>query len=304
MRHFIRHRGDAPAPPPLRFDHRGDACFLRIESASEETYEADAHLRLHRHRAGHRHDVYHILLYTAGRNRMRLDDDLHAIRRGTLVCTAPGQRHEFRPRDPGEVAYRQVTFTAWCGHAPLRMSVSELIASVGGVGVTDLNGPTQLSRSGYSRVNAALSSLLEAGGQWDHLRPMRLAVALLDVFTAVADAASATRTPGALDPLDAARQRIEARLAEAVSVGELARLAGCSEGHFHRRFKARFGESPVAYQLRLRCEAAKNLLRSTDDTLADIAHRLGFGDPYHFSRAFKRGVGMPPGRYRSEETRP
>jgi AraC-like DNA-binding protein/mannose-6-phosphate isomerase-like protein (cupin superfamily) len=302
MRHFIRHRGDSPAPPPLRFDHRGSACFLRIENASEETYEADAYRRLRRHRAGHRHDVYHILLCTAGRNRMRLGDELHAVRRGTLVCTAPGQHHEFRPRDPGEVAYRQVTFTAWRGDEPLRLDVSELIQSVGGVAVTKLNAPTPLHRSAASRVNAGLCRLLKAGGQWDHLRPLRLAVSLLDVFAAIADAASATQTPQLLDPLDAARHRIESRLAEAVSVGELARLANCSEGHFHRRFKARFGESPVAYQLRLRCEAAKNLLRSTDDTLAEVAHRLGFGDPYHFSRAFKRGVGMPPGRYRREAT--
>ena len=44
-------------------------------------------------------------------------------------------------------------------------------------------------------------------------------------------------------------------------------------------------------------EAAR-LLRFTDATVGEVAHRAGFADPLYFSRAFKRHAGEPPVAYR------
>ena len=44
-------------------------------------------------------------------------------------------------------------------------------------------------------------------------------------------------------------------------------------------------------------EAAR-LLRFTDLTVGEVAHRAGFTDPLYFSRAFKRHAGEPPMAYR------
>ena len=48
---------------------------------------------------------------------------------------------------------------------------------------------------------------------------------------------------------------------------------------------------------RVMLEAAR-LLRFTDLTAGEIAHRAGFADPLYFSRAFKRHTGEPPMEYR------
>jgi len=45
-------------------------------------------------------------------------------------------------------------------------------------------------------------------------------------------------------------------------------------------------------------EAAR-LLRFTDLTIGEVAHRAGFADPLYFSRAFKRHAGEPPMAYRA-----
>ena len=42
------------------------------------------------------------------------------------------------------------------------------------------------------------------------------------------------------------------------------------------------------------------LLDITEDTVAEIAARLGHDDPYYFSRLFKRVMGVSPQRYRQE----
>jgi AraC-like DNA-binding protein len=55
--------------------------------------------------------------------------------------------------------------------------------------------------------------------------------------------------------------------------------------------------SPHAYQLDLRINAARRLLRH-GQALTAIAHELGFADQAHFQRAFKERVAMTPGAYR------
>ena len=83
-----------------------------------------------------------------------------------------------------------------------------------------------------------------------------------------------------------------------LEVKSLARLAGISQSQFERRFNRIFGATPYEYLLRVRITAARTLLESTDRTIADIACETGFYDHSHFTRTFKRVVGISPGRYR------
>jgi AraC-like DNA-binding protein len=78
----------------------------------------------------------------------------------------------------------------------------------------------------------------------------------------------------------------------------LAKLAGVSQSQFERRFHRIFGATPYEYLLRVRITAARTLLETTDRTIADIACETGFYDHSHFTRTFKRVVGVSPGHYR------
>lgn len=51
-------------------------------------------------------------------------------------------------------------------------------------------------------------------------------------------------------------------------------------------------------------EAARRMLENTDDSIDEIAERLGYMNPGHFRRMFKNYFGLPPSRYRGkrEET--
>jgi len=93
------------------------------------------------------------------------------------------------------------------------------------------------------------------------------------------------------------RDYIECNLGEAISLEDLARVAGISRFHFARQFRAWTGESPMGYLLRTRVERAKTLLRDSRARVADISAELGFADQSHFTRRFRRLVGMPPSAY-------
>lgn len=90
------------------------------------------------------------------------------------------------------------------------------------------------------------------------------------------------------------RAYIEDNVGEPISLEDLARVAGISRFHFARQFRLRTGESPMGYLLRSRIERAKPMLRATNTKVSEIAATLGFADQSHFTRTFKRLVGMSP----------
>jgi transcriptional regulator GlxA family with amidase domain len=99
-------------------------------------------------------------------------------------------------------------------------------------------------------------------------------------------------------PIRDVQEAIEAHPGASHSVAELARRAAMSPRHFTRVFTADVGESPGAYVERIRTDAARRQLEETDDPVAVIAARCGFGSAETLRRTFVRRVGLPPDRYR------
>jgi AraC family transcriptional regulator len=99
--------------------------------------------------------------------------------------------------------------------------------------------------------------------------------------------------------LDAAIDYIEAHLNSEITLDDLAAVVHFSPYHFARLFKASTGLPPHQYVLARRIELAKQLLRDDDElSLAQVAARVGFWDQGHFTRHFKRLVGVTPRRFR------
>jgi AraC family transcriptional regulator len=91
---------------------------------------------------------------------------------------------------------------------------------------------------------------------------------------------------------------IHEHLDAALTLDHLARVAHLSPYHFARRFKKSTGLPPHQYVIARRVERAKELLRDDGDLpLAEVAAAVGFWDQGHFTRHFKRLVGVTPGRF-------
>ena len=84
----------------------------------------------------------------------------------------------------------------------------------------------------------------------------------------------------------------------AIRVADLAERVGLSPFAFARGFKRATGLTPYQFSLRLRIERAKTLLNAGGEDSARIAVAMGFHDESHFSRTFKRLVGLSPARWR------
>ncbi len=93
---------------------------------------------------------------------------------------------------------------------------------------------------------------------------------------------------------------IDARLAQALTVGEMAAFCALSEHHFAHAFRASFGCAPHEWIVARRIERAAALLRARHaPSLDEVARATGHASASHLVRRFKAVHGMTPGQYRA-----
>ena len=105
-------------------------------------------------------------------------------------------------------------------------------------------------------------------------------------------------TPAYADALALTVQQMETRQNEKVSLQELAETAHLSPFYLNRVFRRVAGVPPHTYLLQTRIKNSFTLLLETG-SIATTAQNLGFSDQSHFSRLFKREVGITPGQFLS-----
>jgi AraC-like DNA-binding protein len=96
-----------------------------------------------------------------------------------------------------------------------------------------------------------------------------------------------------------AKDLVDARYPDPLTVADLARAAGLSPAHFSREFRRTFGETPHQYLLTRRLERAAALLRNTDRTVTEICFTVGLVSVGSFVTSFRRVYGVAPLAYRA-----
>jgi AraC family transcriptional regulator len=93
---------------------------------------------------------------------------------------------------------------------------------------------------------------------------------------------------------------VAAKIHEDLSLAALAEIAGMNLYYFSRLFKQSTGVSPHRYVLEQRISRAQQFLRSSDMTIFEVSVRTGFVDQGHFTKVFRRFVGVSPTEYRTK----
>ena len=87
-------------------------------------------------------------------------------------------------------------------------------------------------------------------------------------------------------------------ICEKLSVADICGILHYNKSYIFRQFKRTTGSSLMAYFIRMKVQKAKEMLRETDRSVADISDTLAFDDPNYFSKTFKRVTGYTPSTYR------
>ena len=235
----------------------------------------------------HVHDEYVIGTMTEGAERLSIRGEDRVARQGDLILIEPGEPHSNRSAGTGRFGYVVM-------YVPVPLMAQ---------GMRDLGGsevaPLPSFRDPIARISGLAGLLLGAhrllSRPSDRLEQESAFLLFLSKLRA-SSAGREVRLSGEQQKIKRAREYLEERYTESVSLHELADVAGLSPFHFLRSFKEQVGLPPAAYQIHRRIAAAKNLLRGRC-TIAEAATELGFVDQSHLSRHFQRIVGTTPGNY-------
>jgi len=269
---------------------RGEYYFLDLEPASRATLAVVCGGREvcgARYRIDRRDFPYHsIELVVSGRGSLTLDGTRHRLQPGTLFRYAPGIAHAMSVEPGSRMVKYFVDFT---GRVAARLMRTGPWADA---------LPLQLAEPTRAQ---AIYEELQRVGQRHTPRARRMAALLLQqlVLLAADEAVPATR----LDSRSWAayrrcREEMEAHVGSASSLADVAAACGLSTAHVCRLFRKYGDRSPHQALLRLKMSRAASLLLERGLLVRQVAEQVGFDDPYHFSKAFKRVHGASPEAFR------
>lgn len=226
---------------------------------------------------------YFVLEYVlAGKGTVRLGKRTEPLRPGVVFACAPTTDCEIRtdPREPlvkyflGLAGDGVALRLRRCGVAP--GTVRQLAA--------------------HAEVTSVLEDLVREGQRSGALA-RRICATLFDLLLLKIEDTS-TLAPHASEPAREAFLRCKALIdAEAERINtleEIAAATGVEASSVCRWFRRYQGTSPYQYLLRRKMNLAAEHLIERGGLVKEAAQRVGFADPYHFSRAFKSVHGVAP----------
>jgi AraC-like DNA-binding protein len=99
--------------------------------------------------------------------------------------------------------------------------------------------------------------------------------------------------------VQAAKSFLQENLVQEISISELAERLGCSRGHLHAAFRREMGMSPNDYLQRLRIKRCCDKLRTSTDSITEVAFGNGFDSAQYFARVFRKYLGFSPTEFRA-----
>ncbi|HTQ31833.1 MAG TPA: AraC family transcriptional regulator [Opitutaceae bacterium] len=232
-----------------------------------------------------RHFPFYVLEYViAGRGWVELDDKRHDLEPGAVFAYAPTTHVEMQTdaRDP--LVKYFVSFAGRGAATRLRqcgLPAGEVRTPAAHAGLTSLfeDIVREGARTGAlaRRIGTALFELL-----------------LLKIADAAALAAESGRGEPARDAFLRCKALIDAQVGRLRTLEEIAEAAGVEASSVCRWFRRFQGTSPYQYLLRRKMNLAAEFLVENGGLVKAAAERVGFADPYHFSRVFKAVHGVAP----------
>lgn len=161
-----------------------------------------------------------------------------------------------------------------------------------------LHPGTALASQSPSRILDLFDELIRTGCRGGALSSRLTALMLELIILVVAE--TAVRCPPAGTAFHSymrCRRHIEEHWDRILTLEQLSDECGLAPAYVCRLFRRFDHQTPYQYLLREKMSHAAHRLRESGSSVKQVADDLGFADPFHFSRVFRKVMGIPPGRY-------
>ncbi|WP_110589460.1 AraC family transcriptional regulator [Microbacterium suaedae] len=226
-----------------------------------------------------------VIICASGTGWLEVDEGRQRVGRGAAIVLPNSVPHAYG-------ADEDDPWTIWWCHVR-GSDVQELVDAAG-----IREGRRVISLRALDRATALLDEIavsLEAG-----TTPARLIATAGLAWHLFTQLAVDRALPHEGTPLERALHYLEERVDGHVQVSELAALVGVSPSHLAALFRDATGGGVLAHHNSLKMARARQLLDTTDMSIAEIGRRVGRPDQFYFSRQFRRVHGMSPRAYRQQ----
>jgi AraC-like DNA-binding protein len=226
---------------------------------------------------------FHAIEFVAeGEGELWIDGQWFLLKPGSVFTYSPGIPHRIRSRGKRILIKFFVDFAG--------TQVESLLKASGLI----TGCPHQLVRTRW--IHDIFDQLLESGAHTRRFarRQCALLVRLL-LSRLEVDAHPLDETvSAAFETYCRCRHHIEDYFKTTASIHDVANACDVDPAYLSRLFHRFSQEGPYQFLTRLKMDCAADLFTRTNKTVTDVAKSLGFADPYHFSRVFKRIHGIAP----------
>ena len=230
------------------------------------------------------------------------EHQLSVCQRGPATAHYRGARHAltdraFQAYRAGEVLSAGPAKGGVWSYRTLRLNPNLLHTLAEGAGHTpDFSVPVIRDATLSTKLNQHLEGVFTSVESGKGTLEAELVTLLRLLSRHRADAETKRVTVRVRRAVETAKAHLTDNFHDAVPLDALAELTGVSKFHLNKMFKQVVGIPPHVFQTSLRVGEAKRRLREAAP-LAHVAVDLGFADQAHFTRTFKRYVGVTPGQY-------
>jgi len=240
------------------------------------------HGRHHSHPAG----LHELHYFISGEGSFRDRGSVYTIEPGSLYLTPPEAPHQIAATN----ARKPITYYALLLDAEGDGETRGLLETLAGRRGSFAIGPSQ---------RFFFADLLEKGASGRSELVMAAHHGLLAFLYGLAAGQVSARGTADNAHVEKALAIMQGAIERSLDLGLLCARIELSREHFVRLFTERMGMPPMRYYSRLKIEAARAMLSSTNLRVQEIAYKLGYENQFGFARAFRRVSGMSPSQYRA-----
>ena len=223
---------------------------------------------------------YQLVVVYEGEAQIAVDGQEHVLPAQHVALMQPHRQEHYR------FAAHGYTHHSWCAVHPDLVPAHPRLSQLDEMPfclllTAHMHGLIELGLSVPASSLSSATGLLE-----------QLGLAALHQFVFEAD--SATHQISLPEAVRRAQQVIDARLAEVLTVGDVAHEVNVTPQHLIKLFRKHLNNTPARYLWQARVRRGVELLCATGLSVAEVAERAGFQNPFHFSRKVQQTYGHSP----------
>lgn len=230
-----------------------------------------------------------ILIYCLkGKGELEIGGGRVAVTAGYAFVIPPGTPHVYRADEDEPWSIFWIHFKG--SQVPSLMESLDVSRESPLIYVPDVN----LMREAFEEVYVCLNYHFSDGGLQTMSSELMRLLARIKLHKSHFHPQRQSLEQRVIDTMDFMVRHLDVPL----TLDDLATRAGLSATYYSKLFKDRNSVSPMSWFIARKIGKACEFLTETDLSVQEIAMKLGYVDPYYFSRIFKKIQGVAPANYR------